>query len=437
MPLRPAQPLANTLWIVGGRVASMVVTIGVVGAIARHLGPADFGHFNAVLAFMAIAVPWATLSLDAVVVRELVRRPDEAGGTLGTACLLRVGGGLTAIVGMAIAGRVALPGQWPLLLLASLSLVFQANNVIDLWFQRHLQSRRAVISRTSVIYAGAAVKLLLVVLDAPLLAFVATIVLEAGLYAVAYAIAYRTAPERSGPWHWDQVIARRLLRGGLPLALAGLVAALGGRFDQVLVAIKLSDHAAGLYLAANRFTEFALYSGAALIASLFPALTAAHAAPDAVGFRRELRAMFEAVSALGWASAIALTLLAPVLVHLVLGPQYDGAVAPLIARAWLGVLLLSVAARWNAVLLVADSWWSFACALITVAVQVALAGWCLERWGMMGAAGAVAVGALVGGVFTTWLLPPLRPLARAQLDGLLIIVRPDRWRAMVNALSQR
>ncbi len=426
MPSSAAKPLANTLWIVGGRVAGMVVTIGVVGAVARHLGPADFGHFNAILAVMAIAVPWATLSLEAVVVRELVRRPEQAGAILGSACGLRLAGGLTAMLAVILAGRAAFADQWPLFVLASASLVFQANHVIDLWFQRHLQSRRAVVSRTTVIYFGAGLKLLLVALDAPLVAFVATIVVEAVLYAVAYMIAYRSAPQRSGPWHWDRAIARLLLRSSLPLALAGLVAGLGSRFDQVLVAVKLSDHAAGLYLAANRFTEFAFYSGGALIASLFPALAAA---PDkaSASFRQHLTHLFEAVGALSWASALALTATAPLLVAWVLGPQYEGAVAPLIAKAWLGVLLLSAAARWNAVLLVADSWWNFACAVAAVVVQLLLAGWCLERWGMLGAAGAVGAGTLVGGVFTTWLLKPLRPLARAQVDGLLILVRPRRW----------
>ena len=64
--------------------------------MARHLGPDGFGQLNTVLAILAIAAPWASLSLDAVVVRELVRHPDQAGPILGTACLLRIAAGFTA-----------------------------------------------------------------------------------------------------------------------------------------------------------------------------------------------------------------------------------------------------------------------------------------------------------------------------------------------------
>ncbi len=434
VPSSAAKPLANTLWIVGGRIAGMLVTIVVIGAVARHLGPDAFGHFNAVLAIMAIAAPWATLSLDAVVVRELVRQPDRAGAILGTACALRVGGGLTAIGGVVAVGWWTLPEEWPLLVVASASLVFQSAAVVDLWFQRHLQSRRSVIARTVVIYLGAAVKLLLVVLNAPLSAFVGTIVLEAVLYALGFVIAYRGAPQRSTRWSFDGAIARALLRAGLPLALAGLVAGIGGRYDQVLVAVELSDHAAGLYLAANRFTEFALFAGAALVTSLFPGLTAAR--DDVARFQSNLRNLFEALGALGWVSAIGFTLVAPWLVSGVLGPQYAGAAPALIARGWVGLLLLSATARWHAALLVAHSGWNLAAALVTVAVQVALAPWCLQQWGMLGAAYAVGAGALVGGVLTSWILPPLRPLARAQWNGLVIIVRPARWRELARSLLQ-
>ncbi len=412
---------------------SMLVTIGVVGTVARHLGPADFGHLNAVLAVMAIAVPWATLSLDAVVVRELVRRPDETGATLGTAFGLRLLGGVTAILGVALLGRFTLAAEWSLLVLASISLLFQAQNVVDQWFQRHLASRRSVVSRTLVIYLGAAVKIGLVVADAPLVAFVATIVLEAALHAIALTIAYRTATQRASRWCWDATVARRLVQGGFPLALAGLVAALGGRFDQLLVAMKLSDHTAGLYLAVNRFTEFGFYAGGALIASLYPALSAAEAHSE--DFRRKLQQVFDAVTGFGWLSAIGFTVLAPVLVQFVLGPQYEGAVPALIARAWIGVLLLSAAVRWHAVLLIANPWWTLATAGTTVAVQLALAPVMLDRWGMLGAAAALAVGALTGGVFTTAIFPPLRPLAGAQWRGLAICLRPWAWRDTLRALT--
>ena len=412
----------------------MAITIVSIGAVARHLGPDTFGHLNAILAVLAIAAPWANLSLEAVVVRELVQHPERAGAILGTACTLRALAGLTAIGGVALGGWWVLPDQWSLLVLASTSLVFQSAAVVDLWFQRHLASRRSVISHTIVIYVGAITKLLLVAAGAPLPAFVGVIVFEAVLYALGFVIAYRRSPERTPPWQWDGPLARRLLRASTPLALAGLVAGLGGRFDQMLVAINLSDHTAGLYLAANRFSEFALYAGGAVMTSLFPGLAAARHAPEA--FQTVLRQLFEVMSALGWAFAIGFTLFAPLLIRIVLGDDYAGSVPALIARGWIGLLLMSASVRAHAMLLTVSTWWNLTAALVSVAVQLALASWCLTHWGMLGAASAMGAGALIGGVVLTWIVPALRPLAAAQLGGLLIIVRPGRWRALLGSLTK-
>ncbi|MCC5022727.1 MAG: oligosaccharide flippase family protein [Candidatus Synoicihabitans palmerolidicus] len=247
--------------------------------------------------------------------------PSSAGAILGTALRLRFLGGLTAIAPLIGIAYFVLPDVWTLVALASLSLLLQPAAVVDLWFQRHLASRRSVIARTTVIYTGGATKLLLVAFGAPLVAFVAMLVLEAVLYATGFVIAYhleKASPP--DPWRWDPSTARNFLQAGLPLALASVLAALGGRVDQVFVAVRLSDIEAGFYLAAGRFTEFVLFAGASLISSLYPRLS--EAADDPVLLQERLRGLFDAVSGLSWAAAIGLSLLAQPLVAIILGPNY-------------------------------------------------------------------------------------------------------------------
>ena len=67
-----------------------------VAWLARYLGSEEFGHFNYVLAFVAIFSGVATLGLETVAIRNLVDRPDDAGRILGTSLALKLAGGCAA-----------------------------------------------------------------------------------------------------------------------------------------------------------------------------------------------------------------------------------------------------------------------------------------------------------------------------------------------------
>jgi len=65
--------------------------------IARHLGPEVFGLFNYAVAIVALFTTIATLGLNNIVIRDLVRSPENNNATLGTAFILQVTGGIIAI----------------------------------------------------------------------------------------------------------------------------------------------------------------------------------------------------------------------------------------------------------------------------------------------------------------------------------------------------
>src|SRR5690606_18168806 len=122
------------------------------------------------------AMPWASFMLNGIVVRELVdASPERAGRVLGTALRLRFAAG--AIGAAFLVGGVAVlqPAEVGWVALAGLTLLAQPAGIVDAWFQRHLASRRMVVAQTIAIYSGAALKLGLVGLGAPLGAFIAMI----------------------------------------------------------------------------------------------------------------------------------------------------------------------------------------------------------------------------------------------------------------------
>ena len=157
----PRKPLQNVLWLVGERIGRGAVTATVLAVVARHLEPVQFGQLNLALAVLALLAPLATLGLEGVVVAELVRQPGRTGAVLATACWLRFAAGLLAVGAVALATSLAPAGfaEGPLIAIVALNLLFQPVEVIDVWFQSRLDSRRTVLARSIVVLLGSALKL--------------------------------------------------------------------------------------------------------------------------------------------------------------------------------------------------------------------------------------------------------------------------------------
>ena len=429
----PRQPLQNVLWLVGERAGRALVTATVLALVARHLEPAGFGRLNFAVAVAAIGAALATLGLEGVVINELIRRPAQTGAVLGTAFRLRLGAGLFTAgllaVG-ALAGPWALPADARLVMVVALSLCFQPAEVVDLWFQRHLDSRRTVVVRLAAVLAGSALKLGLVAAGAPLAAFAWAQVADAGFIALGLLWAGRRSPYPTGAWTWDPAIARELWRRGAPLAVSTLAVAFAMRLDQLLVRRWLGEASVGIYFAATRLTEVAFFVGTTMTLSLFPALAASHArSPDE--YRSRLQAMFDALSALGWLVALGCTFAGPWIVSLLYGPAYAGAAPILAVQGWACLFALSAGARWQFILLSAPTILNLAAALLHMAVLLAVAWWQVPAHGTLGAATAWLAAVIVSGYATTFVFPPLRACAAAQTRGLLIPVAPARWRALL------
>lgn len=428
------QPLQNILWLLGERLTRAAVTATVLGVVARHLQPEGFGQLNFAVTLTLIAGQLANLGLEGVVVSELIKRPAQSGAVLGTAFRLRL------VAALATTGLLlGLTGRWfsadaPLVAVVMLSLLFQPVEVIDLWFQRHLESRRTVVARTVGIFAGATLKLWLAATGAGLSAFAWAQVADAAFVSLALVGACASGPHRTGPWTWDAAIARVLWRKGAQLAIAGLAVGLAMRFDQLLVRHWLGAHEAGLYFAAARLVEVALFAGATISLSFFPALAASQTRSPAE-YESRLQTLFDALSAFGWVVALGCTSLGWLVVRVLYGPLYGEAVPILVLQGWACLIALNATARGQFILLSAPPLLNLVAAVFQLATVGLICAALMPRLGALGAATALLLGSVVSGVVTSFLFPPLRPCAMIQIRGLLIPFTPGRWRALFAQIS--
>jgi len=431
-PRPQGRPAHFVAWIVGERVVRGAVTVVALAAVARHLAPAGFGVLNFALAIVGLATPLAQLGLDAVLVRDLVRYPARTGALLGTSFVLRLGAGAAfaaAVVGASHVSSVigaAVPALAPM----SLILVAQAGEVADCWFRSRVQSRTVVVVRGSVIILGAAAKLILVAAGAGIVAFAWVYTIEAAVFVVGLVICSRTGADPAPPWRIDAAMAGKLLREAWGFAMAGFLAALAIRMDQIAVAGVLGDAPAGLYYGALRIMELPLLVATATATALFPGLAVADDDPV---MHARLETVFGMISLVSWLTAIGATLTGPWIVPLVLGGAYRAAWPVLVIHGWASLFYYSGLVRANYLALRNAPGAQALAAGAALAVQVLCNYLLVPRIGLAGAATAFLLTQLFNAWVLPLLLPALRPCLGLQARGLVAPWRPASWRGFILA----
>jgi O-antigen/teichoic acid export membrane protein len=411
----------NVGWLLADRLLRLVGGLVVSFWVARYLGPTAFGSYSYALALALIVSAVATLGLDNIVVRDLVRAPDEAPAILGSAAMLRLAGGALSIGVAVLAAALLRPGdQTTIALTALISLAspLQALSTIDLWFQSRVESRDVVVARNAAFLAATLLKVGLLLGGAPMIAFGWAFTAEAALGGIAVIVAYQRRGARVRDWRPTIARARSLLADGWPLIFSSLLVTLYLRIDQVMIGQIAGDAELGIYSVAVRIAEVFPMLPAAIIASAFPAVVAAREVDEALFYNR-LRRLYALVAALGYAAALAVTLAAPWLIRLLAGPGYAAA-APMLAVLIWASLFSGIGLARSAYLNTANlARLHTITVLLGCLTNIGLNWLLIPRMGGLGAAIASLVAYWLAGHGSCYLLPELRGTGKMLTHALL------------------
>lgn len=319
--------LANTGWLFIDQVVRMGFGLVVGVWVARYLGPEQFGTLNYALAFVALFGVFVTLGLDGIVIRNIVRDPSAQDEILGTSFLLIVGGGFLTL-GLTILAIYYLRPEdylcrWLVGILAAKT-VFQAFDVIDFWFRSQVQSKYTVWAKNTAYFLVALVKIALILLKAPLIAFAWAMAAEAGLGAGALVLVYRLRGYSCQGWSASLHQAQKLLRDSWPLIFSSLMIMIYLRIDQVMLGQMADDKAVGIYSAAVRLSEIWYFVPMILASSVFPSLVKSKQLGEPEYLRR-IQKYFDLNVLLAYALAIPTSLLSPIIISSLYGNAYQGA----------------------------------------------------------------------------------------------------------------
>ena len=265
---------ANTGWLFAGRIIQMAVGLFVGVYVARYLGPNQFGLLSYAMAFVGLFSTIASLGLDSIVVRELIKAPQKKNELLGTAFFLKIAGAVlmfgAIIIGTQFSGNDNFTNL--LIIIIASCYIFQAFSVIDLNFQATVKSRYVVQAQIVQLIISSIITLFLVWIKAPLLWFAVVGIISAIVLASGLVWNYLQSGEQIFVWKFKLATAKALLKDSWPLILAGVSLMIQARIDQVMLKQMVGDSEVGYYSVALRFIEAVAFVPLVLRSSLSPAI---------------------------------------------------------------------------------------------------------------------------------------------------------------------
>ena len=395
-----------------------------VGAwVARYLGPEQFGIFNYAVAVVGLLTPVATLGLDTIVVRELVRNTFCREEILGTAFALKIiSGVLTLLLVIILTSLLRLNDElsrW-LVGITATGMVFQSFDIIDFWFQSQTQAKYTIYARNAAYLIVNLVKISFIQMQAPLIAFAWVGLAEIALSAVGLVIAYQISGHSLKTWRYSFTCAKELLKNSCPLILSGIVIMVYMRIDQIMLGQVKDSKAVGLYSVVMKLAEVWYFIPGVITSSVFPSLIKAKEVSEEL-YSKQNQKLFNLISVLAYVVAIPLTFLSSLIVKLIYGEQYIEAGPLLAIYVWSGIFVFlgTASTPW----MITEGLVKFSAITSTIGAiaNIALNSFLISRYSILGATISTIVSQFIASCGAYALYTPTRKLFFMQLKAIFLL----------------
>jgi O-antigen/teichoic acid export membrane protein len=384
---------ANTSWMLGEKILRMSVGLFVGIWVARYLGPEQFGLLSYAQSFVFLFTAIATLGLDGIVVRELVKDESRREELLGTAFGLKFIGAILILPVLWLAVQLTSNDTYTNLLvfIIASATVFQSFNVIDFYYQAKVKSKYVALANTLALGVSSAIKIILILTEAPLMAFAAMVTFDAFILSLGLVFFYKVSSRhRLFSWKFRVSTAKRLLKDSWPLILSGLVISVYMKIDQVMIKEMLNSDAVGQYAAAVRLSEAWYFIPMVIANSVFPAIINAKKVSNQLYLQR-LQRLYTLMIWMAIGIALPMTFLSNWLTTLLYGQEYQEAGPVLMVHIWASVFVSVGVASSKWMLSENFQFYSMCNTSIGAAVNITL-NWLLIKWyGVSGAALATLI----------------------------------------------
>lgn len=410
--------LNNAKWIMLCKIMQAALQFVVGMLSARYLGPSNYGLINYAASLVAFFVPIMQLGLRSTLVQEYVEEPDQEGVILGTSLAMNIVSSLACIVGVTTFAMVANFGEevtiW-VCALYSLSLLFQAMEMLQYWFQAKLLSKYSSLAMLVSYVVVSAYKIYLLASGKSVYWFALSHAVEYGCTSILLLVAYKIKGTQKITFSWK--IARKLLDKSKYYIVATLMVVVFNSTGNILLKFFFSEAENGFYAAAVTCTTMTGFVFNAIIDTARPVILESKQR-SREEFEKSVSVTYCLLNYLALAQSICFTVLGSLVIQILYGEEYISAVPVLQIVNW-NVAFANMGAVRNIWILGEEKHkilWiiNAAGAVANILINICL----IPLWGACGAAAAAVLTQLFTNFIMGFVLRDIRPNNRLILKSL-------------------
>jgi len=326
--------LKNASWIIGCKIVQSLINL-VIGLItARYLGPSNYGIISYVASVVAFAMPLMQLGLKNTLVKEFVQTPNEDGKILGTALVINIISSIFCMVGSVAFVMVANAGETETILvcaLYSLTLLFNATEMTQYWFQSKLLSKYPSIASLCAYIVVALYKIFLLVTQKNIAWFALSNVLDYFLISVILMIIYKKISNQRLSVNWR--LGRQMLSRSKYYIIPSLMVIIFQHTDRIMIKLMLGETETGYYSAAITCIGITGFVFGAVIDTARTVILEEKARNQEMYEKRVIQ-LYSIITYMSLAQSIGMTLLAKPLVIFLYGVEYTKTAGILAVAVW-------------------------------------------------------------------------------------------------------
>ncbi len=328
------------------RIISSAALFGWQLLLGRLLGEAAFGVYGTVGALISVGAVITGFGLSLIVIRDVARRPQDAGRYLTAALGLHLALSAVAYLSMnLLAFALGYPGE--IRSLALVALLALGTDILGTVAFDQLIARERMVATSAVeiatvlarIAAGAGV----LALGGGLLGlYIVTLITSLGRAAALWALMIRAGVRPH--WPFERAIARPLFVNALPLALGGLINVVYIQVDKLMSTSLLGTAATGFLTAATVITAGVVeILSTTVLTAVFPMMSRLYTPgkdPDAFHFMVRKLAFFTLL--IGLPVALTFTMFAEAITVPLFGENFRPSAQVLSVLIWYAALTMVV-----------------------------------------------------------------------------------------------
>lgn len=264
------------------------------------------------------------MGLDVIAIREIALKKTNAGLIIGNIFVIRLISGFICwsflIAGFILTDLVTSTAVILAIILGS-SLLFQAADSFDLWFQSQSQSRRTVTVKIYVLIFTSALKIILILTDASLISLAIVYAIDGFLVSLGMILSY-IGYKIPGGLRININRKILLLKESWPIIISGISIVIYLRIDQIMIEEMLGAKSLGIYSAVISIATAWQFLPIIISTSISPYLSKKKLENE-FSYDIALGKVFSIFAVFGWIISILIATSSSILVGLIFGSQYE------------------------------------------------------------------------------------------------------------------